>query len=411
MRFDCRLILIQVTDSPEGNLMTNQAPSIQVLLIENDCGDAKQVLNLLNQQTAGMAKLSITWVMSLADGIHELAEHTYDAVLLNLGLPDSDGINTLGQIRKCSKTIPIVVLSGSDDKNLALEAVQNGAQDFLVKGRPSGESILRSIQYAIERCRADRAVMQLRLLEEREHFVAMLAHKLSIPIIGAQRILSILIDLGTMPDDVRSLLTQISSSNQTLLHTIHNVLDLYRYETGFETFVQTDVNVGRLVADSLRELNTEASIKKIRFVKAYSSDDALFADPLAMRKVMLNLLSNAVKFTPEGGRVTISYENASGKSILSVSDTGIGVEPELLDLIFDRSFQKTRRYQPEGFGIGLDLCKRFVEEQKGNIVCHSKLNQGTTIQISLPQIPKVSALTFEPVRACEKQRLADVSNG
>ncbi len=390
--------------------MTNPATSIQVLLIENDCVDAKQVLDLLNQHKSGMMDLSITWVMALADGMNELAARTYDVVLLNLGLPDSDGIDTLVQVRERSKTIPIVVLSGSDDKNLALAAVQNGAQDFLVKGRPSAESVLRAIQYAIERCRADRAVMQVRLLEEREHFVAMLAHKLSIPIMGAQRILSILIERGTMSDDVRNLLAQISSSNQTLLHTIHNVLDLYRYETGFDTFVQTDVNVGRLVADSLRELKAEATMKKIRFVKSYSAADVLFADPQAMRKVMLNLLSNAVKFTPEGGTVTISCRNASGKSILSVSDTGIGVEPELLDLIFERSFQKTRRYQPDGFGIGLDLCKRFIEEQNGNIVCHSKLNQGTTIQITLPQMPKVTAINAERVSSLRKQKLAEVSS-
>lgn len=390
--------------------MTNQATPIQVLLIENDCADAKQVLDLLNQRSSCVLDLSITWVMSLADGVSELSGRTYDAVLLNLGLPDSDGIETLAQVRKCSKTIPIVILSGSDDKNLALETVQNGAQDFLVKGRPSGESILRAIQYAIERCRADRAVMQLRLLEEREHFIAMLAHKLSIPIMGAQRILSILIELGTMSDEVRNLLAQISNSNQTLLHTIDNVLDLYRYETGFDNFVQTDVNVGRLVADALRELKATAAMKKIRFIKAYSSADTIFADPLAMRKVMLNVLSNAVKFTPEGGSVTISYKNASGKSILSVSDTGTGVEPELLDLIFERSFQKTRRYQPDGFGIGLDLCKRFVEEQNGNIVCNSKLDEGTTIQITLPGMPKVAALNSEPVSLCRKPHLAEVSN-
>lgn len=391
--------------------MTNQTTSIHVLLIENDCGDAKQLLGLLKQRSSSVLDLSITWVMSLADGINELTERTYDVVLLNLGLPDSNGIETLTRVRRCSKTVPIVVLSGSDDRDLALETVQNGAQDFLVKGRPSGESILRAIQYSIERCRADRAVMQLRLLEEREHFIAMLAHKLSIPIMGGQRILSILIELGTMSDDARNLLSQISSSNQTLLHTIHNVLDLYRYETGFDTFVQTDVNVGRLVSDSLRELKAIAAMKNIRFVKMYSSSDTLFADPLAMRKVMLNLLSNAVKFTPEGGAVTISFKTGAGKSVLSVSDTGIGVEPELLDLIFERSFQKTRRYQPDGFGIGLDLCKRFVEEQNGNIVCHSKLNKGTTIQITLPQVPKVNALNSDRVSLCRKPKLAEVSNG
>jgi|LakMenEpi03Aug12_release.lakeMendotaPanAssembly.Ray.scaffolds.fasta_scaffold158674_3 signal transduction histidine kinase len=390
--------------------MTNQATSIQVLLIENDRVDANHLLGLLKQSQSNLTELNISWVTSLTDGLRELSARAYDAVLLNLGLPDSDGIDTLIRIRKSSQTLPIVVMTGSTDQKMAIEAMQNGAQDILVKGRPSAESIVRAIQYAIERCRADRAVMQLRLLEEREHFIAMLAHKLSIPIVGAQRILAILIELGTMPDDVRSLLTQISASNQTLLHTIHNVLDLYRFETGFDTFVQTDVNVGRLVSDSIHEIIAEASAKKIRFIKSFSPEDVLFADPLAMRKVMLNLLSNAVKFTPDGGSVTIKFEKSSGQSVLTVSDTGIGVEPDMVNFIFDKTLDKTRRYQPDGFGIGLDLCKRFVEEQHGNIVCMSKVNEGTTMKITLPHLSKGRGSSSQRVRRFRKKALSEFSN-
>jgi signal transduction histidine kinase len=390
--------------------MTDQPKSIKVLLIENDRVDANQLLSLLKQNPSNLTELNISWVTSLTDGLRELGAHAYDAVLLNLGLPDSDGIDTLISVRKSSQTLPIVVMTGSTDQKMALEAMQNGAQDILVKGRPSGESIVRAVRYAIERCRADRAVMQLRLLEEREHFIAMLAHKLSIPIVGAQRILSILIELGTMPDDVRSLLTQISASNQTLLHTIHNVLDLYRFETGFDTFVQTDVNVGRLVSDSIHEINAEAAVKKIRFIKSFTPEDVLYADPLAMRKVMLNLLSNAVKFTPDGGSVTIKFEKSSGQSVLTVSDTGIGVEPDLVNFIFDKTLERTRRYQPDGFGIGLDLCKRFVEEQHGNIVCMSKPNEGTTMKITLPHVSKNRSGSGQRVRRNRKKALSEVSN-
>lgn len=367
--------------------MTNMNASVQVLLIENDRTDANHLLNLLAEDQSAFSKMGIVWVTNLDAALRELADHTYDAVLFNLELPDSNGIDTLRKIRECRQTIPVVVLTASIDNKVAIETMQNGAQDILVKGRATSESLVRVIQYAIERCRADRAVMQLRLMEEREHFIAMLAHKLSIPIVGAQRILSILIEAETVPDDVRNLLKQICLSNQTLLHTINNVLDLYRFKNGFDTFVQTDVNVGRLVSDSMREIFPEASAKKIRFVKSFSTEDVLYADPLAMRKVMLNLLSNAVKFTPSGGCVTIKFENLSNQSVLSVTDTGIGVEPELVDSIFGRTVDKSRRYQPDGFGIGLNLCRRFVEEQNGKIVCMSKVNEGTTIQITLPRVP------------------------
>jgi signal transduction histidine kinase len=384
--------------------MPSQPKSIQVLLLENDCADAKSVLNLLSQQQCGVADISVAWVTSLSAGLSELTEKHYDAVLLNLGLPDSDGVETLTKLREHSKSVPVVIMSGLDDKALALETVQKGAQDFLVKGRPSGESIFRSIQYSIERCRADRAVTQLKIVQEREHFIAMLAHNLSIPVIGAQRILSILIELGSLPDDACHLLSQIKNSNQTLLHTINNALDLYRYEAHHEEFVQTEVNVARLVADCIREVKAESVTKNIRLVKSFSPEDTLWADPLAMRKVLLNLLNNAVKFTPEGGQVKVSFRGVGGNAVLKVSDTGIGVEPDLVDLIFDRGYQKGRRYQADGFGIGLGLCKRFVEAQNGRIACRSQLNRGTTIEITLPQrsVATDSRSNLNTVQICHR---------
>ncbi|HEY9676909.1 MAG TPA: hybrid sensor histidine kinase/response regulator [Drouetiella sp.] len=384
--------------------MQTNPKSVKVLLVENDCADAKFVLKLLNESQNQMASVSATWVATLTEALRALADTAYDAVLLNLGLPDSDGLETLISVRKYSKSLPIVVVSGSDDKQLALQTVQHGAQDFLVKGRPSGESIIRAVMYAIERCRADNAETQLKIVEEREHFIAMLAHNLSIPIIGAQRILSILTELGTLPADVCHLLTQISSSNQTLLHTINNVLDLYKYEANREQFVQTEVNFTRLVQDCVREVQTEADLKKIRFVKSFASDDVLWADPLAMRKVLLNLLNNAVKFTPIGGEVSISLRHSSGNSIMRVSDNGAGVEPELVDILFDRSFQRGVRYQADGFGLGLDLCKKFVEAQNGQIACSSKPSQGTTFEITLPQMPVADKMrpSFSVVRTCPK---------
>lgn len=390
--------------------MTNLNASVQVLLIENDRADANHLLNLLAEDQSAFSKIGIVWVTNLDAALRELADHIFDAVLFNLELPDSNGIETLRRIRECRQTIPVVVLAASIDNKVAIETMQNGAQDILVKGRATSESLVRVIQYAIERCRADRAVMQLRLMEEREHFIAMLAHKLSIPIVGAQRILSILIETETVPDDVRNLLKQICLSNQTLLRTINNVLDLYRFKNGFDTFVQTDVNVGRLVSDSLHEIVAEAAAKKIRFVKSFSTEDVLYADPLAMRKVMLNLLSNAVKFTPSGGCVTIKFENLSNQSVLSVTDTGIGVEPELLDSIFWQCAEKPRRYQPDGFGIGLDLCRRFVEEQNGNIACLSKVNEGTTIRITLPREPGDQKSTAQSLKQSRNRNLPERSN-
>ncbi len=381
--------------------MSNRVSVIQVLLIENNTADAEILQAQLNE--LAMATVEIVWVTSLAEGLDQLAQKRYDVVLLNPWLSDSDGIETLTKLRQHSRTIPVVILSGLDDKALALEAVQNGAQDYLVKGRPSGESIYRSIQYAIERRRADDAVMQLQLLEQREHFIAMLAHNLRIPIIGAQRILAILIENGKLPENEKHLLSQISSSNQSLLHMINNALDVYRYEGGSEQFAQSELNVSRLVADCLHEVEPLAMAKNLRVVQSITEQDVIIADPLAMRKVLHNLLNNAVKFTPEGGEVMIRLQNKFDKAILSITDTGVGVEPKDLELIFDRFFQGGKKYRASGLGIGLHLCRRFIEGQKGTIVCISEPNQGTTFEITLPSVPVLNIVNSNFSANAEKQ--------
>lgn len=132
---------------------------IKVLLVEDNDVDAQLTQDLLSEWS--IEEFRITRVKMLRDGLALLGRERFDAVLLDLSLPDAFGLPTVRQVHATSPTIPVVVLSGVSDQSLALQAVQQGAQDYLVKGQGHPELLVRAIIYAIERKRTEERLTYL----------------------------------------------------------------------------------------------------------------------------------------------------------------------------------------------------------------------------------------------------------
>ena len=130
-------------DSPH---MTDQ---IRVLLVEDNEGDARLMKELI--AAAEGARMELSHVRRLGDALSQLVQETFDVILLDLSLPDSQGLNTVVVTHQAVQDVPILVLSGLDDQDLAIRALQCGAQDYLVKGQSHGTQLLRAIRYAVAR--------------------------------------------------------------------------------------------------------------------------------------------------------------------------------------------------------------------------------------------------------------------
>lgn len=132
---------------------------IKVLLVEDNDVDAQLTQDLLSEWS--IEEFQIARVKTLGEGLTFLSREQFDAVLLDLSLPDAFGLPTVRQVHATSPTIPVVVLSGVNDQNLALQAVQQGAQDYLVKGQGHPELLARAVRYAIERKRSEERLTYL----------------------------------------------------------------------------------------------------------------------------------------------------------------------------------------------------------------------------------------------------------
>lgn len=131
----------------------------KILLIEDNEGDARLLKELLSFSSPG--RYEFTQAETLKAGMAILTENSFDAVLTDLNLPDTDGLNTVTHIQNNNQSIPIIVLSGQDSEELALQVVQSGAQDYLVKGQGDGHLISRAIDYSIERKRIEQKLSYL----------------------------------------------------------------------------------------------------------------------------------------------------------------------------------------------------------------------------------------------------------
>ncbi|MBU6455524.1 MAG: response regulator [Cyanobacteria bacterium REEB67] len=144
-----------------------QKKAIKVLLIEDNAFDADILSELLEESS--VQDLSLTWVDRLSRARQAVQAETFDLILMDMNLPDSDGLETLFRAQKISPDLPIIVLSGHSDEAIAIEAVQNGAQDYLVKGQFTSDILVRCILYAIERkLMAKQMEKQFQQLQETE---------------------------------------------------------------------------------------------------------------------------------------------------------------------------------------------------------------------------------------------------
>ena len=139
--------------------------ALRVLLIEDDPGDTYLLQTLLTR--AEQVSFSLECANRLSTGLTYLSRSPFDIMLLDLSLPDSLGLNTIAKVRAHTLDVPIVVLTGLDDDDIAMQAVQAGAQDYLAKGNLDDNMLTRSIRYAVERHRLQTALAQARLEEEK----------------------------------------------------------------------------------------------------------------------------------------------------------------------------------------------------------------------------------------------------
>jgi len=368
----------------------------RILLVEDNPGDARLIRETLRDAESFPFELAVAGRLAEAEAL--MAGEAYGVVLLDLSLPDAQGLETVRRTLRAAPEVPIIVLTGLDDEALALAAVHAGAQDYLVKGRVDGTLLARSIRYAVERKRLEREREHLLEREResraeaeaavraRDEVMRIVSHdlgnSLSAISINAAVLLRTFSEDGDA--DARGRISDIRRVAQLAQRLRQDLLDVACIEAGRLSLELEQHDPGELVEEAVGDLAPVAAERGVALrTELRPRLPPVHADRERVLQVLANLVGNAVKFTGEGGWVAVGAEVRGEEVVVRVSDNGAGISAEDLPHVFDR-FWQARRTRRGSAGLGLAIAKGIVEGHGGRISAESRPGEGSTFSFTLP---------------------------
>ncbi len=373
---------------------------MRLLLLEDNPTDALLVEAALEEIPGALPE--ITHVETLAGAHKALLEQTFDVALVDLSVPDGQGLGNFEQVQNWAPQTPVIVLTGLSNEEIAFEAIQRGAADYLRKDATDAHLLERSIRYAIERKRNEMTRIELERAHIRraeaeaanrakDEFLATLSHELRTPLNAIMGWTSLLRTNQLDKETVDQALVVIERNAKTQAQLIEDLLDVSRIVAGNFRLETIELDLISVVKTAAEAVTPSAAAKGVVLDLQLDAPSRVCGDPMRLQQVTWNLISNAIKFSPEEGVVTIkAFTDRSGGedwAVLEVSDQGTGIAPDFLPYVFDRFRQAdgstTRRHG--GLGLGLAIVKNVVELHGGRVSVSSEgVGQGTTFRAELP---------------------------
>lgn len=378
---------------------------IHILVIDDDEDDFVLSRDLLTD-IAGQP-VSVEWASCYETGIESIKSGTHDIYLVDFRLGARSGLELIKAAIAFGCQAPFVLMTGQGDHTIDMLAMQSGAADYLVKGEINAEILERSLRYALERSRINKALVEAKASAElanvtKSQFLANMSHEIRTPmnaIVGSSELLK----STALDSEQREYLQIIQTSCALLLGVINEILDFSKIESGKVQLEYLPVALDDLLETLGSVFHTLIGDKPVAYIweRQPEAPEHIYSDPTRLRQILVNLLSNAAKFTAQGAvRVSVTPEPGTPQRLhFSISDTGIGIDPAAQPELFQPFHQvdasTTRCYG--GTGLGLAICKRLVEALGGAIWVESAVNAGTIFHFTIPAEPATISEIPPPV--------------
>jgi signal transduction histidine kinase len=382
-----------------------------ILVVDDELGIREGCRRVLNREGH-----RVVVVATGEEGWQQIQSGQFDLVLLDVMMPDINGMELLKRTAAFDPDLVCIIITGYATIELAVQAIKEGAYDFIAKPFEAN-TLLMTVRQGLERRRLSLAARRLAQLEaekealerrnaelEREaleqrmreleqldrvksDFTRTVAHELRAPVAAIQSYLRLMLDGYISLEEQREYLARAEQRTSTQLELIADLLDLARLQNPDLSTKCEPVNAGESLQEVCELMNSQAQEKKIVFIASIPKETpTISADPKHIKQLWSNLVSNAIRYTPEGGAVSVTMEVQDGQVATSVSDTGIGISPEELPHIFEEFYRTkaAKTHSEVGTGLGLSLVKRIIETYHGHIDIQSTVGKGSTFTVTLP---------------------------
>jgi signal transduction histidine kinase len=384
-------------------MMTASSISIRILLIEDNIAEARLLHEIL--AVSQFNQFNLVHVKRLQEALEQLNQNEFDVILLDLTLPDSQGLGSLAPLLAKAPNLPIVVLTNTNDDELALEAVRRGAQDYLIKRHVNINVLVRSVRYAIERKQALGALQAVNdqlnirvqqrnaeLIEAKEvnqlksELVSMISHDFRNPMN------TILLSAGLLEDNADQLTKEKKISYFQLIHSaiddmarlLDEVLIIGKADAGKLQYHPSIFNLEDFCHQLIEQIQLSIGKKhQLVFTTKGELGEAQWDENL-LKHILGNLLANAIKYSPEGSTVSLELVIQAQSVILSIQDQGIGIPLAEQELLFQAFNRASNVGKIPGHGLGLAIVRKCVEVHGGQITFESNVGVGTKFQVTLP---------------------------
>ncbi|MDB9421184.1 hybrid sensor histidine kinase/response regulator [Microcystis aeruginosa CS-563/04] len=363
---------------------------LKILIVDDEEADRRTVRRLL--RTSGM-ETQITEAANSEEAKEKMSNNLFDCVFIDYLLPDQDGLTLVREIRQQGVKIPLIVLTGHGDEEIAVDMMKAGASDYLSKFRLSPSRLNQAMRNALRIYKAEQETVIAKqekehLAKQKEDFIARMTHDLRTPLLSANHILELFQEglYGEITPEMSRVIQVIIRSNKNLLEMVSNLLEVYFHENGEKKLNFTKFKIVDLLGELCQELAPIAREKGLELSLNAENTGEVFltGDRLELRRVFSNLIGNGIKFT-EQGYVKIDLIAATEEDAfvtIVIEDTGIGIAAEELPRIFDRLYSGS--LESSTSGLGLYLSRRIIDAHGGTITVTSELGRGSRFSVRLP---------------------------
>jgi signal transduction histidine kinase len=422
-----------------------------ILLVDDSPEDRFVIRRLLRESGEGH---TLVEAETGDEGVQLARAVRPDCVLLDFHLPDIEGLDVLNDLRVArggTLPLPVVMLTGQDDQATAVAALNGGAQDYVLKGTLNAHGLMRAVENAIEKFTIQREleektaaiearsreleeksemlehrnvelegvrnVLQAKVMElaeatrAKDQFLAVMSHEMRTPlnaILGYTDLLEMGIG-GELGPGQRPYIERVRVGSRHLLDLINDLLDLAKANARGLELDMRPVDLPVLVEEVVALLESQARMGgiELRAAPCVPQLPHVTADLQRLRQILTNLVGNAIKFTQQGS-VTISCAlGDDGMVRVSVIDTGIGIAPEALPLIFQEFYQADGELTRSrgGSGLGLAISYRLADLMGGGIEASSRVGEGSVFTLAIPAALPGSELRPGDVEASDARLL------